>query len=101
MRASLSWLSRLFSGAPRRSRLGYAVIITSFLSACASPLPSTVSVPVAVGCLPPDVPELPSVSTNDALVALSDYELVLRIASERLDLIAYSRAASVIIEACR
>ena len=71
------------------------------LSSCAA-VPQTVSVPVHVGCLPAEgIPTLPALTEGASLAALSDYELVLRIAAERLDLISWSRQAQVIIEACK
>ena len=78
-----------------------ASVICLLLSGCASPLPQTVSVPVAVSCLPANVHALPAISTDAELATLQDYALVLRIAAERLDLLSYARQADAIIAACR
>lgn len=87
----------LFSSKTVRALIFGAVLSTG----CASPLPQSVSVPVALSCVPADIPSPPQVGSASELAAMGDYELVLRIAAERLDLIAYSRAASAIIDACR
>lgn len=44
---------------------------------------------------------MPSITPNTELAALDDRGLVLRIASERLDLIAYARQAEALILACK
>lgn len=77
------------------------LIMSLMLISCASPLPSTVSIPVAVPCIPKEVPSYPPIAEDKVLASLSDYEFVLRIAAERLELIAYSRQADIIIQACR
>lgn len=64
-------------------------------------MPSVVSVPVATSCLPAETPAMPSITPNTELAALDDRGLVLRIASERLDLIAYARQAEALILACK
>jgi hypothetical protein len=76
-----------------------AVILVCLLG-CASQ-PQTVSVPVAVQCVPADTPKPPEVYPDDRLRALSDYELVLRIAAERLELLAWTRQIIPVLEACR
>ena len=78
-----------------------AICCAAALSACASAPPQAL-VPVSASCLSQDsILSLPPTTANAELSHLSDYELVLRIAAERLDLIAYSRQASAIIEGCR
>ena len=78
----------------------HAGIICLLLSSCAA-VPQTVSVPVAVEGLPLDTPVPPATSTNEQLALMSDYELVLRIVAERLDLISYAQQAEVVIQGCR
>lgn len=74
----------------------------ALLSACATPEgPRTVSVPVAVGCVPESAPTKPPVASVSQLAAMSDYELVLRIAAERLELISWVAQISPVIAACR
>jgi hypothetical protein len=75
-------------------------VLVFMLSSCAS-LPTTAQVPVAMRCLPDEIPTAPQTLDNQELAALSDYALVLRIASERLELLAYSKQAEAIISACR
>lgn len=86
---------------PTWARYCAAVICVIGLSACASPGPATVSVPVVVPCVPADTPNQPAVTEASVLANLSDYELVLRIAAERLELIAWSRKITPILAACR
>jgi hypothetical protein len=74
-------------------------VIPLLLSSCAS-LPTTVQVPVAVACVT-DVPLLPEILPDASLAALGDRELVLRLAIERLDLLAYSKLADAALQACR
>ncbi len=75
-------------------------IILCLLAGCAS-TPTTVSVPVAVGCLPPNTPSAPITTSSQELKTLSDYELVLRIAAERLELLSWARQITPVLEACR
>jgi hypothetical protein len=58
-------------------------------------------VPVATTCVPSTTPALPPTLAESELAALSDYALVLRIAAERLELLAYSKQAEAVISACR
>ncbi|MDO8706728.1 MAG: hypothetical protein Q7J84_17500 [Sulfuricaulis sp.] len=69
------------------------------LSGCAAA--PVAQIPVAVPCVPANAPTMPSVTENADLAKLDDRALVLRIASERLDLLSYSVQASMIVEACR
>jgi len=66
---------------------------------CATP--PTASMPTPVRCAPADSPSPPATTANADLAKLGDRELVLTIASERLDLIVYSQAADAIIRACK
>jgi hypothetical protein len=84
------------------SQIWLPAIITLLLSACASPSgPATVSVPIAASCVPAQVPDIPRSTTNEELLQLDDRSLVLTIASERLELIAWSKQIAPILEACR
>ena len=80
-----------------------AICCAAALSACASAPPQAL-VPVATSCLPsggiPNLADI-AIASDPELSQLDDRTLVLRIAAERLDLIAYSRQASAIIEACK
>ena len=67
---------------------------------CSTP-PPTVSVPVAISCLPAATPSKPATSSNAELAAMTDERLVLTIAAERLDLIFYSAKADAVIQACK
>lgn len=72
------------------------------LVGCASPEgPRVVQVPVAVRCVPSQAPKTPSVSLNTELANLSDYELVLRIASEWHELKAWAEQIAPVLESCR
>ena len=52
----------------------YATIAAFSITGCSTlpDLPKTVSVPVAVSCIPKDAPSLPSVKSNAELNALAD-----------------------------
>lgn len=80
-----------------------AILCCIALSGCATmgQVPTTVSIPVAVSCVPKDAPTLPSVTPQADLLKLEDRGFVLRLASERLDLLDYGRKASAILDACR
>jgi hypothetical protein len=85
-------------------QIGHILICASLIcllaSGCAS-LPTTVRVPVATTCVPSTTPALPPTLAESELAALSDYALVLRIAAERLELLAYSKQAEIVISGCR
>jgi hypothetical protein len=76
-------------------------VIPLLLSSCASSLPERTLVPVATTCVPSTTPALPPTLAESELAALSDYALVLRIAAERLELLAYSKQAEIVISGCR
>ena len=57
--------------------------------------------PTPTGCAPANSPTLPKITADSALAQMEDRNLILVIASERLDLVAYGRQASAIIEACK
>ena len=76
--------------------------VAALLSACASvpDAPKVVTIPVAVSCVPADTAAAPEIASASQFAAMSDYELVLRIAAERLDLIAWARQIVPILRAC-
>ena len=69
------------------------------LSGCAQA--PTASMPTPVACAPKNAPSPPTTTANADLAKLDDRQLVLTIASERLDLIDYAGKADAIIQACR
>ena len=71
------------------------------LSGCAATSAPSELLPVASSCLPAQVPAMPLVRPDSELLALDDRQLVLTIASERLELIAWSRQIIPVLEACR
>ena len=77
-----------------------AICCAAALSACASAPPQAL-VPVATTCIPQEIPRLPDTSSATTLAAMDDRSLVLTIASERLDLLSFSRQAAALLEACR
>ena len=83
----------------------FRTLVYSFLmavfSGCAATSQPTASVPVAVSCLPPEVPAVPATLADSQLASLSDFEFVLRIAAERLELLSWSRQIVPILEACK
>jgi hypothetical protein len=97
-----STLSLLRVPCIRTGRSSHLISIIACLAllGCAS-VPQSVSVPVAVSCIPQEIPGQPSISTDQTLAAMSDYELVLRIAAERLELLAYVKQVQPILEACK
>lgn len=85
------------------ARLSFICCAAALLSSCASvpDLPKEVTIPVAVPCVPVDTPLAPETLSIAQLAAMSDYELVLRIAADRLDLIAWVRQIEPVLQACR
>lgn len=60
-----------------------------------------VKVPVAVPCLKrSELPVAPKTASNQDLNALGDFDLVLQIAAERLDLLKFSGEQSAVLKAC-
>lgn len=78
-----------------------------FLSGCATDRetgaapPATASVPVAVSCLPADLPTAPALTSNADLLALTPRARYLRIASEREALQAWRARVEPLLSACR
>jgi len=80
------------------------ILILPLLAACSSQ-PSVelreVRVPIAVPCLEArEVPTRPEILGNPELQRLDDFQLVLAIASERLDLIAHTDILHAVLGAC-
>ena len=76
------------------------ILLASLLAGCAA-VPQTVTVPVAVSCIPETSPTAPAITHPAELALLDDYALVLKLAAERLELISWSRQAEVVIQGCR
>ena len=79
-------------------------LIGLFLFGCES-LPQVeireVKVPIAVPCIKSaDVPVTPKILSNENLNVLDDFDLVIQIASERLDLLKHTGELSALIKAC-
>lgn len=82
------------------------VLAALLLAACAAPQqPRTetveVKVPVPVSCLPDTLPEQPKLKAPQELKAMGDYDLVLEIEAERIELAAYAEQLEAILTACR
>ena len=75
----------------------------ALLASCASVPegPKELLVPVASSCVPQGTPPAPQTVANQSLRALDDHRLVLTIAAERLDLIAWVRQIEPVLQACR
>lgn len=67
------------------------------------PLPEVriVKVPVPVPCVDKaDLPASPKIANNQELNALTDFDLVLQLQVERLDLLRYSTEQNALLQAC-
>ena len=74
------------------------------LSGCEATLPEVriVKVPVTIACIKEaDIPTQPTILENSALQKLDDHALVLRLATERLELLTLSKTQSALIQGCR
>ena len=80
-----------------------AAVVALLLAGCATvpTVPAVVKVPVAVRCLPADVPAKPETRPEAELLAMDDYAATLTAWTERLLLKAYSEKAEAIIAGCR
>ena len=76
------------------------ILILCCAAMCGCATAPTASMPTPVRCAPADSPSPPATTANADLAKLDDRQLVLTIASERLDLIDYAGKASAIISAC-
>lgn len=83
--------------------LALPLCVAAILAGCASVPegPQSVLVPVATSCLPADLPSLAQYSSPTELSVLDDYALVLRIAAERLELLAWASQIIPALEACK
>ncbi len=70
------------------------------LSGCATPSPVTVQVPIPVPCAI-EFPPVPAIASNDELLAMNDYRLVVTLARDRLALIDYSDMLRAASQGCR
>jgi hypothetical protein len=78
-----------------------AACLALAVAGCSTPPPAVVKVPVAIPCVPGNLPARPPMLGNEALRGLSDEALVLTIAAERLEQGAYAAMAEGVIRACR
>lgn len=76
-------------------------ITVCLLAGCASVEPQVVQVPVATSCLPTQIPQIPPTKSDPELASMSDADLVLTIAAERLDLLVYSKQADALLKSCQ
>ena len=85
------------------ARLSFICCAAALLSACASvPVgPKEILIPIAVSCIPVETQSPPHTKSNAELSLLDDYALVLTIAAERLELIAWVRQIEPVLQACR
>jgi uncharacterized lipoprotein YajG len=78
-------------------RLG-SLLAVLLLAGCGTTT-QVVRVPVPVPCVV-ELPAVPTISTDAELRAMSDYQLVLAIARERLQLLGYSDELRAAADAC-
>lgn len=80
----------------------WVVFLALSQAACQTPPEiRTVEVPVTVPCVKSsDVPPMPQIVPNKDLNALNDFDLIIEIASERLDLLMHSNDLHALIKAC-
>lgn len=74
------------------------------LAACASPpapRPELVQVPVAVPCLPPELPDAPEITPTGAFNVMSRGEVAMILAEEWLAYAAWIKRARPYLDACR
>jgi len=79
-----------------------AIIILFLLSGCNGtlpPVPKTVLVPVPVPCLD-KMPERPKFLSDGELAAMSDFELVLSLRSDQLELRGHVALQEALLRAC-
>ena len=73
------------------------------ISGCATghTVPAVVKVPVAVPCLPAELPAKPETRTETEILAMDDFAATLTTWTERLELRAWAEKASALLSACR
>jgi hypothetical protein len=80
------------------------ILAAAWLAGCSTLMPGMpveVEIPVPVPCLTAaQLPQRPAVTSNEDLKAMSDRNLLLRIAGEREALAAYVSEAHPLLEAC-
>lgn len=85
--------------------IAFALLL--FLTGCATERqtgaapPEKVDVPIAVSCLPADLPAAPTLTTNAELLTLTPRARYLRIAGEREALEAWRARVEPALQACR
>lgn len=87
-----------------QTRWPIPLMLTILLSGCATApaLPKTVLVPVPTPCVAAaDVPAVPTLTDEAAILAMSDYGATLTVYAERLALRSYAARADAIIQGCR
>lgn len=86
-----------------RSYILLPTIIILMLSGCAvqQPIPKTIHLEVRLPCIAADkVPVFPMLRTNAELAKLSDYDLILAINAQRLDVEQYAKEMAAVLIAC-
>jgi len=64
-------------------------------------LPQVVKIPVPVPCINPDqLPKPPNAATDATLAAMTDFDLVINLAADRLEYRRYSTEAAAVLQAC-
>ena len=94
------------SGRPNPFRLSLQLSVglaTILLSGCihTQPVPQVVKVPVPAPCLTADqLPKPPQAATDATLAAMTDFDLVINLAADRLEYRRYSTEAAAVLQAC-
>lgn len=83
------------------SLLAYACLLCAAGCASVPEGAKSVLVPISASCVPANTPIAPTVSQPHELAGLSDYEFVLRIASEWYELRAWASLIAPILDACK
>lgn len=85
-----------------RSQIAIAIAVILPLLGCETlPEVRTVRIPIPVSCVSQsDLPQRPKILTNQELLSLSDGNLVLKLAQERLELLKFSGEQGAILVNC-
>ena len=79
----------------------HAALILALSGCVTQPVPQVVKVPVPAPCLTADqLPKPPNVSTDATLAAMTDFDLVINLAADRLEYRRYSTEAAAVLQAC-
>ena len=84
-------------------RVCVAATALILLSGCVTtqPVPQVVKVPIATPCLTADqLPKPPQAATDATLSAMTDFDLVINLAADRLEYRRYSTEAAAVLQAC-